>query len=160
MNENNEQKLNNIRKEKFDIFKLCVDEASKISDRRMKNNQFFIVINGAILSALITFFSKIDDIKTCIALIVASVFGMFLSKFWKRSIMSYKMLNSAKFEVINKMENDLIYKPFSEEWDILTRNDKKYNILSKSETNISDLFFFAYLAILLFTSIYFYRHIF
>lgn len=80
MNENNEQKLNNIRKEKFDIFKLCVDEASKISDRRMKNNQFFIVINGAILSALITFFSKIDDIKTCIALIVASVFGMFLSK--------------------------------------------------------------------------------
>ena len=46
MNENNEQKLNNIRKEKFDIFKLCVDEASKISDRRMKNNQFLLLLMG------------------------------------------------------------------------------------------------------------------
>ena len=68
--------------------------------------------------------------------------------------MSYKMLKSAKFEVINKMENDLIYKPFSEEWNILTQDDKKYNILSKSETNVSDLFFFSYIAIFLFTSIY------
>lgn len=149
---NEEEKLENtkeISKEKFDMFKLCLDESSKISDRRMKNNQFFLVINAAILSALMTLLAKIDNTRTALILFGASIFGILLSKVWKCSILSYKLLNDAKFEVINKMENDFPFKPFSEEWSILKRKED-YKILSQNEAQTSTLFFWAYCAMSIF----------
>ena len=45
-----------------------------------------------------------------------TVAGVLVSAYWIKAIESYKTLNTAKFQVINEIERDLVIKPFTEEW--------------------------------------------
>ena len=48
-----------------------------------------------------------------------SAVGIVLAFAWFFAIRSYKRLNRAKYEVINKIEKDLSYKIFTDEWVLL-----------------------------------------
>lgn len=95
----------------------CVDMANSVSQRRDNMNNIFITLNLAIIAAI----SIIWDIKSLFILIV----GITICILWILIIQNYKLLNTAKFNVINSIEEKLPSTPFKDEWQFL-KNSKKY----------------------------------
>ncbi|MFY8226239.1 RipA family octameric membrane protein [Clostridium perfringens] len=93
-------------------WKVYVQMADNISNRREKSNKFFTTINTTIIGLCTT---KIIDIDKKIIIITGILIGIV----WILSIRSYKMLNKAKFQVINEIENKLPVQGFKYEWDKL-----------------------------------------
>ena len=71
----------------------CVDMANSVSQRRDNMNNIFITLNLAIMAAV----SITWDIKSLFILIA----GITICILWMLNIRNYKLLNTAKFNVIN-----------------------------------------------------------
>lgn len=95
----------------------CVDMANSVSQRRDNINNIFITLNLAIIAAV----SITWDIKSLFILIV----GIIICILWILIIRNYKLLNTAKFNIINSIEEKLPSAPFKDEWQFL-KNNKKY----------------------------------
>lgn len=95
----------------------CVDMANSVSQRRDNMNNIFITLNLAIIAAI----SITWDIKSLFILIV----GITICILWILIIQNYKLLNTAKFNVINSIEEKLPSTPFKDKWQFL-KNSKKY----------------------------------
>ena len=95
----------------------CVDMANSVSQRRDNMNNIFITLNLAIMAAV----SITWDIKSLFILIA----GIAICILWILNIRNYKLLNTAKFNVINSIEEKLPSAPFKDEWQFL-KNSKKY----------------------------------
>lgn len=95
----------------------CVDMANSVSQRRDNMNNIFITLNLAIIAAI----SITWDIKSLFILIV----GITICILWILIIQNYKLLNTAKFNIINSIEEKLPSTPFKDEWQFL-KNSKKY----------------------------------
>ena len=93
----------------IELYKICLDEACKISERRMKANQNMIMLNSALISVSVTLYDKIDNSLMASLL---PVVGLILCRIWHLTIESYKKLNSAKFEIINDIETNICYPCF------------------------------------------------
>ena len=104
----------------------CVEMANSISQRRDTMNNIFVSLNLGILAAI----SITWNIKTLFLMIA----GIVLCGVWISFINNYKMLNTAKFDVIHKLESKMSMTPFDDEWEIL-KNNKKY----KNETSLERL---------------------
>lgn len=114
----------------LDQYKLYVEMADRVSQRRGAANTFFITINAAILT--ISSWSA-ENFGFLINLI--SFVGVLLCVFWFFTIRSYRQLNSAKFIVIYEIEKELPVNLYSYEWEILKegRSFKHYWPLSHIE---------------------------
>lgn len=99
-----------------DIYKILIDMADKVSQRRQAANSFYLSVNTAIIggSAYLTTIST-DWMSTA----VVSAAGVAISLLWRRNIVSYRTLNAAKFEVINEIETALPIAPYTTEWRYL-----------------------------------------
>lgn len=95
----------------------CVDMANSVSQRRDNMNNIFITLNLAIIAAV----SITWDIKSLFILIV----GIIICILWILIIRNYKLLNTAKFNVINSIEEKLPSTPFKDEWQF-QKYSKKY----------------------------------
>ena len=104
----------------------CVDMANSVSQRRDTMNNLFVTLNIAMVAA----FSIVWDIKS----ILISCAGIVICIVWLVSINNYRLLNKAKFEVINEMEKKLQMQPFADEWNKLKEN-KNY----KDSTTIEQI---------------------
>ena len=82
----------------------CVDMANSVSQRRDNMNNIFITLNLAIMAAV----SITWDIKSLFILIA----GITICILWMLNIRNYKLLNTAKFNVINSIEEKLPSAPF------------------------------------------------
>lgn len=102
---------------------MAAELADRVSARRMAANGFFLTINTTLVGLLGFMYSELADDKRAV-LLVMSMTGILLSSTWFFAIRSYKRLNKAKFQVINKMEKDLPYQNFTDEWDQLKRTTK------------------------------------
>lgn len=118
----------------------CVDTANSVSQRRDSMNNIFITLNLAILAAV----SITWDVKS-IFILTAGIVICFL---WILFIRNYKLLNTAKFEVINKMESKLPIAPLKDEWEILNKN-KKYRDTTKLEKWLPITFIILYLVMII-----------
>lgn len=118
----------------------CVDTANSVSQRRDSMNNIFITLNLAILAAV----SITWDVKS-IFILTAGIVICFL---WILFIRNYKLLNTAKFEVINKMESKLPIVPLKDEWEILKKN-KKYRDTTKLEKWLPITFIILYLVMII-----------
>lgn len=123
----------------FEQYKMFVSSAEKISEMRFNSNKFFITINSLIVTLFGIFLEKLSW-----AVWIVPFLGIGISLLWVKSIKNYSDLNSAKFRVINKIEDDLPLDPYNKEWDIL-KNNKKYKTLSHTEQYIPCLFIIAYI---------------
>jgi len=132
----------------FEQYKIAVESTEKNSDRRMKANQFFVSLNTLILGIA---FVKLINIKLWI---IIWLFWIILSFIWYSIIENYRILNSAKFKVIHKMEQNWLYEFYKEEWEIL--KNIKYWKLSKVEQKIPYLFWILYLILFLYSIIIIY----
>lgn len=114
----------------------CVEMANSVSQRRDTMNNIFVTLNLAIMAAV----SMVWDIKSILILVA----GCAICGLWILFIQNYKRLNTAKFEIINKMERDLPYQPFNIEWEKL-KNNKKYKDSTKLERFLPIMFIILYI---------------
>lgn len=114
----------------------CVEMANSVSQRRDTMNNIFVTLNLAIMAAV----SMVWDIKSILILVA----GCAICGLWILFIQNYKRLNTAKFEIINKMERDLPYQPFNIEWEKL-KNNKEYKDSIKLERFLPIMFIILYI---------------
>jgi len=110
----------------FEQYKIYIESVEKTSDRRQQANNYFITINTALISFIgissqITFFQNNNWIEILLSLIGVIICGAF----WFL-IRSYKQLNTGKFEVIHKIEENLPLALYKYEWEVLG-NGKDYS---------------------------------
>jgi hypothetical protein len=99
------------------MFKLLVEMADRVSQRRQANNNFYLSVNTAIVGASAYLTASLGARHPAI---VISIAGIIICIAWAWSIQSYKTLNGAKFAVIQDLEKLLPYQPFTDEWQHLT----------------------------------------
>ena len=100
----------------IDIYKLMVEMADRVSQRRQAANNFYLSINTALIGST-TYISTLHP--PWLGLFVVSLAGVAVCLFWIRNITSYKTLNQAKFGVITEIEKFLPIQPFGDEWALL-----------------------------------------
>ena len=124
-------------------YKLYVEMADRISQRRGAANTFFLTFNTAVVGALAGFFKDVPAEVSVTVFIAAAV----LSIAWGVLLRSYRNLNTAKFEVIGVLEERLPANPYYKaEWKALGEGKdlRRYIPLSAIETVVPAVFFLIY----------------
>ncbi len=134
-------------------YKIYINAAESISDRRQKSNEFFLALNTALVTLLGFILSKQSENDASFLITLASVAGAVVCYLWYRIIFSYKGLNSGKFKVIHAIERRLPLALYDTEWEILERgkNRETYWPFSHIELIVPWIFVFIYLSIFLAT---------
>jgi hypothetical protein len=136
----------------FEQYKLFVESAEKVSEKRSNTNKFYVGIITFIFGFVTIILQNSDKITPeiqKISLFIIFILGFLISLFWLENIKAYKQTNSAKYKVINRMERRLPFQPFEEEWQILKKGN--YRTLSNIESTIPLVFSFAFLLLAIFT---------
>lgn len=96
-------------------YKLYLEMADRISQRRQAANTFFMTVNTGLISFMALFAPDKFEGYAWMWL-AAALAGCVLSFAWYRLIRSYKDLNSAKFKVIHAIEKRLPLQAYHAEW--------------------------------------------
>lgn len=131
----------------FEQYKLYVEMANDVSKRRHQTNNFYISLSSAIIALFSLITVKIGSNSTEF-ISVLPLFGLVTCFIWFTHIRSYKKLNSAKFKIINKIEDQLPCQGFSKEWEVL--NKDCYKKLTDIERYVPILIGILYFFILLY----------
>lgn len=117
-------------------YKLYVEMADRVSQRRDQSNRFYVTIVSALVALLVVMarLGAADSVWAA-ALLIVGLFGMALSVIWVINIKSYRRLNTAKFDVINAIESQLPTAGYSDEWERLRPKDgrRQYFQLTRVE---------------------------
>ena len=132
----------------LEIYKIYVEMADKISERRQTTNSFFLTLNSAVV-ALVGYVNISQGSGSFFWLIALS--GLILSFLWYRLIRSYKDINSGKFKVIHVIEKQLPLRCFDAEWTALGKgeNPKLYLPFTHVEIYVPWVFFLIHLLVLI-----------
>ena len=97
----------------FEQYKLYVESAEKISERRVSANNYLLTVNAF----LVTLYGLLaaNQYKGYWAILVP-VAGVLVSLTWQRIITSYRDLNSVKFKVIHELERQMPAALYDYEW--------------------------------------------
>jgi len=128
-------------------YKLYVEMADKISERRQAANTFFISMCSALLAALGITWPTNAVIARTPWFVMVSIVGMVLCLAWYRLIKSYRDLNSAKFRVVGRIESFLPLRPYRAEWELV--GEGKASSLYLPFTHIETRIPFFFLALFL-----------
>lgn len=122
----------------LDQYKLYVEMADRISQRRATANTYFLSLNTAIL-AFVGYLTAKDSNEH---LWMLSAGGVALSLLWEALIISYRNLNTAKFKVIHMIESRLPISPYEAEWIAMEegKNPKLYRPISHIERGVPWVF--------------------
>jgi hypothetical protein len=122
----------------LDQYKLYVEMADRISQRRTTANSYFLSVNTAIL-AFVGYLTQKDSIEYLWLLAVA---GGTLTLLWYSIIVSYRNLNTAKWGVVHEIEKRLPISPYDAEWEAVERgrNSKLYRPISHIEAGVPWVF--------------------
>lgn len=139
----------------FEQYKIAVEMADKISSRREWANKIFLSANSVIFAFLATK-NDFNDIH-----ILISLFWILLSLTWWWIIQNYRNLNSAKYKVINEIEEKLPIKIYKSEWELLHNwKDKKiYSSLTNLEKKLPFLFVVFYIVLFFYVFVYIYWNV-
>ena len=125
----------------FEQYKIYVESAEKVSDRRSNLNTFYLSLTTTV--AGIIGYLKSNKIENSEYLIVGlSISAILICIYWISLLENYRKLNSGKFEVIHEIEKELPLNLFEYEWGKLGKgNDPKlYKKLSNVEKIIPCVF--------------------
>ena len=129
-------------------YKIYVEMADRISARRHAANVFFLTLHSSAVAAIGFSLEKIGKIDPLWVLIFPALALLIICLVWWWLIRSYRNLNTAKYKVIGKMEEQLPYSPYwKEEWKELGEgNDwRKYLQLTVIEQWVPVMFGLIYL---------------
>lgn len=115
----------------LDQYKLYVEMADRLSQRRTSANSYFLSINSAILA----FAGYLTSKGSAEYLWLLAIAGVLLCALWRNVITSYRNLNTAKWEVVQQIEERLPISPYAAEWEAVEhgKNPKLYRPLSHIE---------------------------
>ncbi|MEU2869770.1 hypothetical protein ABZ769_11250 [Streptomyces olivoreticuli] len=135
----------------LELYKTAVEMADRVSARRGVSNSFFLTVQTAFISVVALGGPRLASVWW--ASLVVTLAGAALSAAWWLQLKSYRDLNTAKFMVINKLEERLPVRIFSDEWANLKPDPapswlKRYAELGLSERQVPIVF--AVLHLLLF----------
>lgn len=122
-------------------WKICVDAANGITEKRNAANSILVTVNTA-LFAVITFSLDFQSALLSAAGISICIVWIFLLK-------SYRALNKVKFDIINEIEEMLPLSPFKTEWYRLEK-EENYTGLTKIEKALPIIFIILYIMAILF----------
>ena len=100
----------------LDIYKLAVEMADRVSARRAIASSFFLTA----LSTLVVLLGATSTKPWAFA-----VPGAALAAVWWLLLRSYRLLNKAKFEVIQKLEERLPAAPYTDEWPVVKEEEPR-----------------------------------
>lgn len=118
-------------KQLFEQYKLYVEMADNVSERRDKTNRFYLGLITAMVTFSSVFSITVDYIVLIVIILICSIL---ICWNWYQNILSYKRLNSGKFAVINPIENELAVKGFTMELEFVKNGG--YKDLTNIEKNI------------------------
>ena len=124
-------------------YKLYVEMADRVSQRREQSNRFYVTLVAAIVALLILAARLgVADGAWPVLFLLSGLFGMALSVVWYGNIRSYRELNTAKFAIINELEKQLPTAGYADEWELLRPKEgpPKYFQLSRIEQFVPVLF--------------------
>jgi hypothetical protein len=131
----------------LDQYKLYVEMADRISQRRGLTNTFFLTLNTAIFTLVGVFWK--DKPNTSVWWLILPLIILLCQCFaWFYLVRSYRLLNSAKYEVVGALEERLPASPYwrAEWWALGEGKDRrKFWPLSHIEKWIPLLFGSAYI---------------
>lgn len=123
----------------FEQYKLLIDSAHKVEERRSGSNSVFLGIN-TLLSSLLVRPSQLSvaQEKDLIMLFLLILIGVLISWNWVRVIDSYKKLNFINFLLIEDFEKFLPTKVFSlrAELEEIKSGKKKQQDFEKTKANV------------------------
>lgn len=128
-------------------YRIAVDMADKLNARKESTSKLFVSANAI-------FFAFLASKELTSEMVVfLSLFGILLSIVWASLIRNHNIVHSAKYEVIEEMEERLPWNVFKSEWDKLGNGlDKKlYKNLGTIEYKIPLLFIVLYLMLFIFS---------
>jgi len=110
----------------LELYKNAVEMADRVSSRRAGANTFFLTLNTT-LAAVVGIVSSARKPPSqgsvpsfdAFGLVLTAVAGIVLAIVWRALLAYYRRLNGAKFDVINKLEQQLPAQPYADEWAIL-----------------------------------------
>lgn len=122
----------------LDQYKLYVEMADRISQRRTTANSYFLSVNSAILA----FVGYLTSKESTDFLWLLAVAGGALTVLWYSIIISYRNLNTAKWNVIHEIEKRLPISPYDAEWQAVERgkNARLYRPISHVESGVPWIF--------------------
>ena len=122
----------------LELYKTYVQTTQETSRLRYQANTFFLSIN----SAIIGYVGYVGATSNNGSNLLVAVAGLVLCYTWHRLLKSYRQLNSAKFGVIVKLEQQLPVAAFAEEYQELKKGigKNKYRSLSATEKNVPYIF--------------------
>lgn len=132
-------------------YKLYVEMADRISQRRQTANTFFLSINTLLVTLSGFFVTHIEKGSEYLWLFFVGIAGIILCFYWYKQIRSYKDLNSAKFIVIHEIELFLPIRPYDAEWTAvgMGQNEKHYLPFTHIELQIPWVFLWLYIAMMI-----------
>lgn len=126
-------------------YKLYVEMADKISDRRIHANKFYAALN----SSLIAFYGFATANNSIVQndswLYLVLIAGFLICLLWLENVKSYKDINTVKFKVIHEIEEHLPLALYKYELDLAKQGDgSKYRPTSNIEMLVPKVFGFLY----------------
>lgn len=127
----------------FEQYKLYVESAEKISERRESANNYLLTVNAF----LVTLYGLIaaSQYKSYWTMLVP-VAGVLVASTWLRIITSYRDLNTVKFKVIHELEQQMPAALYEYEWHRAEKgHGKAYRPLTHLERWIPVIFIVLYI---------------
>jgi hypothetical protein len=159
----------------FGLLLLYYESTEKTTDRRIalitSNTSLCLAVTAAIGIILAWSFEKKEVWHLTLPVVaIVSFLAILFCRWWSSALISYKDLNAAKFEVINKMAPGVVFpssslkvmsfRPFEREWDELKARKglQKYKgdyALTVSELVIPKSFMLIFLGSFVFSVVWF-----
>ena len=150
----------NYQTHMLEQYKLYVEMADRISQRRDQSNRFYSALLTGLL-AVISVVARLSDWQASgallsVVLISVGLAGLAVCAIWFTSIRSYKQLNSGKFRIIHEVEEQLPFPLYKKEWDYLrpSAGKKKYFQLTRIEQFIPIALAIPYLFFIIYAIVY------
>lgn len=126
----------------FEQYKLYVEAAQKISERRVAANNYLLTVNAFLVTLYgLVAASRFDTLWT----ILVPVAGFLVALTWHRIITSYRDLNTVKFQVIHELEQQMPAALYDYEWGKAEEGrGKVYHPLSHLERWVPIIFMVLY----------------
>lgn len=139
----------------FEQYKLYVESAEKISDRRVAANNYLLTVNAFLVTLYgLVAASRFNSFWT----ILVPVAGLLVALTWHRIITSYRDLNTVKFNVIHELEQQMPAALYAYEWHKAEAGrGKAYHPLSHLERWVPIIFIVLYMLLALLSALGFLR---
>lgn len=138
----NETYGDSFKADLFEQYKLYVESAEKISERRVAANNYLLTVNAF----LVTLYGLVAASRfNTFWIILVPVAGFLVALTWHRIITSYRDLNTVKFKVIHELERQMPAALYDYEWHMAGKGrGKAYHPLSHLERWVPIIFMVLY----------------